>query len=234
MLIDLFATDNYGQYNIQIAKMWGLDVAVYLNEVLNINEKAIRKNKTSDCFFVLDRDYLTSRTTLTEKQQIEIEDKLENINILEKRETCTIHVDIVLLANLIGSEDEDLKKHVKKLVDLKSKKSKQTKRESIIQNLKSNIRTGNDKLDDYMSQWVDVICEKNGYMTKTAIEETQNKLISYSSPDLNKAYDIIKIAIINGHRDINWSIEKYEKDHAGEKNLTNFGQSVKILDTIKY
>lgn len=234
MLIDLFATDNYGQYNIQIAKMWGLDVAVYLNEVLNINEKAIRKNKTSDCFFVLDRDYLTSRTTLTEKQQLEIEDKLENINILEKRETCTIHVDIVLLANLIGSEDEDLKKHVKKLVDLKSKKSKQTKRESIIQNLKSNIRTGNDKLDDYMSQWVDVICEKNGYMTKTAIEETQNKLISYSSPDLNKAYDIIKIAIINGHRDINWSIEKYEKDHAGEKNLTNFGQSVKILDTIKY
>jgi hypothetical protein len=143
-------------------------------------------------------------------------------------------VDVVLLANLLGSEDEDLKKHVKKLVDLKSKRSKQTKRETIIQNLKSNINAGDDKLNDYLSQWVDVICEKNGYMTKTAIEETQSRLISYSAPDLNKAYDIIKIAIINGHRDINWSIEKYEKDHAGEKNLTNFGQSVKILDTIKY
>lgn len=234
MLIDLFATDNYGQYNIKIANMFGLDVAVYLNEVLNINEKAIRKNKTSDCFFVLDRDYLKSRTTLTEEQQTEIEDKLSDINILEKRESCTIHIDTVLLANLIGSEDEDLKKHVQKLVDLKSKKPKKTKKEIVKENLKTHIHSGNDKLDDYLSQWVDVICEKNGFMTKTAIEEAQNKIISYSFPDLGKAYDIIKIAIINGHRDINWSIEKYEKDHAGEKNLTKFGQSVKILDTVKY
>ena len=234
MLIDLFATDNYGQYNVSIAHLFGLDVAVYLSEVININQKAYRKNKVSNGFFVLDRQYLEERTTLDEKKQTEIEDKLSEVGILERKESCTIHVDSVLLANLIGSEDEDLKKHVSKLVELKSKKSKKTKKENILENLKTNIHTGDKQLDDYMAQWVDVICEKNGYMTKVAIEETQSKLISFSAPDLNKAYDIIKIAIINGHRDIEWSIEQYTKNHPVEKNLTNFGEGVKVLNDIKY
>ena len=212
MLIDLFATDNYGQYNIKIANLWGLETAVYLNEVININEKAVRKNKVTTGFVVLDRQYLTERTTLSEEQQIEIEDKLAGIDILKRTENCTIHLDLVLLANLIGSEDEDLKKHVQKLVELKTKKPKKTKREVIRENLKAYIQTGDSKLDDYFSQWVDVVYEKNGFMAKATVEEAQKRIISYSFPDLEKAYNIIKIAITNGHRDINWSIEKYEKD----------------------
>lgn len=234
MLIDLFATDNYGQYNIKIANLWGLETAVYLNEVININEKAVRKNKVTNGFVVLDRQYLTERTTLSEEQQIEIEDKLAGIDILKRTENCTIHLDLVLLANLIGSEDEDLKKHVQKLVELKTKKPKKTKREVIRENLKAYIQTGDSKLDDYFSQWVDVVYEKNGFMAKATVEEAQKRIISYSFPDLEKAYNIIKIAITNGHRDINWSIEKYEKDHSKEKKLTVFGQEVKILDTVKY
>ena len=56
MLIDLLATDNLANYNIKIAQIMGLHTAIYINELINISNKATQKNKlVADKFFILDR-----------------------------------------------------------------------------------------------------------------------------------------------------------------------------------
>ena len=56
MLIDLLATDNQASYNIKIAQVMGLHTAIYINELINISNKATQKNKLiADKFFILDR-----------------------------------------------------------------------------------------------------------------------------------------------------------------------------------
>ena len=111
MLINLVSTESYGSYNIQLANMLGLETAVYLNELLNINGKAIRKNALSDCFFTLDRDYVKSVTTLDTETQIGIDEKLIELGILSRKDDLvdTIKVDTMSLVALMQSEDDDLK-----------------------------------------------------------------------------------------------------------------------------
>ena len=84
MLIDLLSTANYNMYNITIANKLGLHSSIYLSELMNINDKAIRKNKIEDNYFTIDRAYIKSRTTLDEREQKELDKVLFNLGILEK------------------------------------------------------------------------------------------------------------------------------------------------------
>ena len=86
MLIDLLSMDNYIQFNIKIAQLLGLHTAVYLSELLNINEKAVRKDKIHDDIFVVDRAYIEKRTTLAKKEQIELDSMLLKLGVLKKVE----------------------------------------------------------------------------------------------------------------------------------------------------
>ena len=66
MLIDLLSTDNLANYNVKIAQVMGLHSAIYINELINISNKATQKNKlVSDKYFILDRKYITKRTNLS-------------------------------------------------------------------------------------------------------------------------------------------------------------------------
>ena len=64
MLINLISLSNYQSYNVILARTLGLYEAVYLNALIEINEKAIRKNKLQNEHFLVDRKYIQSRTTL--------------------------------------------------------------------------------------------------------------------------------------------------------------------------
>ena len=63
MLIELLSSSNYVNFNIKVAQILGLKSAIYLSQLMDINEKAIRKNKIEDNFFTIDRKYIESRTT---------------------------------------------------------------------------------------------------------------------------------------------------------------------------
>ena len=67
MLINLISSSNYQSYNVIIAKALGLETAVYLNALIEINEKAIRKNKLVDEHFLIDRNYILERTNIDTK-----------------------------------------------------------------------------------------------------------------------------------------------------------------------
>ena len=45
MLLDLLSTDNLVNYNVKIAQIMGLHTAIYINELINISNKAIKKKK---------------------------------------------------------------------------------------------------------------------------------------------------------------------------------------------
>ena len=87
MLIELLSTSNYVSYNIKLAELLGLHAAIYISELMNINDKAIKKNKVDQEYFKLDRSYITSRTTIEESEQLEIEENLLKLGILERGES---------------------------------------------------------------------------------------------------------------------------------------------------
>lgn len=233
MLIDFISNNNTGTYNIKLANIFGLETAVYLNELVNINEKAIRKNKISDCYFHIDRKYLQSRTTLSEETQISIENKLIELGIMSKPKDKIddLSIDVVEIVALLKSDDEDLAKGIEKLSKLKKKKNKT---ESLSDNLKRFVNSGNSTVDEYLKEWVDEIVEKLGRFNKVGVIDGQEKIINFANGNVNVAIEVIKIAAMNGYKDMDWAINSYKEKHKNEKHLTIFGQNVNINKTMKF
>ena len=209
MLIELLSMSNYGNYNIKLANILGLESAVYINELLNINEKALRKNKISDNFFTLDREYIKSRTTLSLETQLELDDKLMRLGILEHSDENTISINITVMTSILMDPSEELMKTITKVT--KSKSGKRTKGQAICDNLKSNIVTSNEELIAAYSEWIDAVYAKDGWMSKKAVVCAQQTIDEFANRNLDVALEVLKIATINGYRDINYAINNFKK-----------------------
>ena len=211
MLIELLSSSNYVNFNIKLAQILGLKTAIYLSQIMDINEKAIRKNKVDNDYFTIDRKYIESRTTLTKDEQVSIEKDLFDIGILEKSEEKrnTICLNITVLTSIMMNPDEDLLKDISSLSKTKKKK---TKSEVIEENLKNNILTTNIELRDAYYEWIESVIAKRGMMTKAAVIHAQPTLDKFSNRNLDVALKVLEIASIHGYEDINWAINTYNKD----------------------
>lgn len=235
MLTNLIGTYNYRSYNIKIAQLFGLNVAVYLSELININNKAIAKNKIENGYFKINRKYITDVTTLTSKEQIEIEDKLSQISILNINpdNKDLIKVNISALTSIMSSNEEKAIEKISSLVKAPPKE-KRTKRQVIADNLKHYIVCNNEELLEAYNGWIDgVYANPTGFLSKRSIEIFQKTLDEYTKGDLDVALDILDIATVNGHRDVSWSIEAYEKSGKKRRNISTrptkaFGEGSKI------
>jgi hypothetical protein len=210
MLIELLSSSNYVNFNVKLAQILGLKPAIYLSQIMDINEKAIRKNKIDQNFFTIDRKYVESRTTLTKDEQVSIEKDLLNIGILEKNpdKRNTICLNITMLTSIMMTPDEDLLKDISSL----SKAKKRTKSEVIEENLKANVLTVNTELRDAYYEWIEAVLTKKGMMTKAAVIHAQPTLDSFSNRNLDVALKVLQIAAIHGYEDIQWAINSYNKD----------------------
>ena len=221
MLIDLLSTANYNMYNVSVANKIGLHASIYLSEIMNINDKAIRKNKVEDNYFTIDREYVEKRTTLKKEEQIDIDKLLLELNILEKSNSndCKVRLNVSVLASLLMSDDEELLKDVNKILkkNKSSKTNKLTKAESIAKNLKLNIVTENIELRNAYFAWIDSVIAKDGWMVKTAVMSAQNAIDTFSQRNLDVALKVLEIATINGYRDMSWAINKYKSDNRNIK-----------------
>lgn len=220
MLIELLSTSNYVSYNVKLAELLGLHAAIYLSELMNINDKAIRKNKLNANYFKLKREYITQRTTLDEKEQLDIEKNLLKLGILEKGESDDdLSLNITTLTTLMMSTDETLIGNVKKLKKLKVKEPKEpkeprvNKEEKIKQDLRNNIVTENAELRAAYGDWIDSVYAKQGWLSKVAVVSAQNAIDEFSKRNLDVALKVLEIAAVNGYRDMQWAISKYQKEH---------------------
>lgn len=215
MLIELLSTSNYSQFNVKVAHIVGLHAAVYLNELMNINEKAIRKNKVSGDSFILDRQYIYSRTTLSEPEQLEIETNLLKIGVLKKDEVDpdVISLDITALTTILMAPDETLIKNIQDVVKVSKSSAKLAKAESIKNNLKKSITATNEELRQAYYEWIDSAYEQNGKLSKAAVVSAQQVVDSFAEGYLDVALKLIQIATIHGHREMMWAVEAYKRDY---------------------
>lgn len=212
MLIDLLSMSNYVHFNVKLAHIIGLNASIYLSQIMDINEKAIRKEKTDKNFFTIDREYITKRTTISEKEQKEIENNLIKIGVLERsaENADTILLNITVLTSILMSPDEEL---IKDISALSKPKQKRTKADAIKDTLKQNIITTNTELRTAYFGWIDAVYEKDGFMTKQAVVSAQARLDEFSNRNLDIALKVLEIATINGYRDVTWAINTYNRDY---------------------
>ena len=182
---------------------------------MNVNDKAIRKDKISESSFSLDRDYITKRTTISVDEQLEIDKNLIKLGIVEKpnEDVNCLVLNINILTALLMSSDEELLENVEHLSKLKTKKSKTTKADAIRQNLKTNIVTTNVELIEAYSDWIDAVYAKQGWMSKKAVTIGQGVVDNFSNRDLDVALTVISIAAMHGYVDMQWAINKYVEQH---------------------
>lgn len=210
MLIELLSMSNYVNFNVKLAHILGLNTAIYLSQIMDINEKAIRKDKVDKNFFTIDRNYITSRTTIAEKEQKEIENNLIKIGILERSsaDANTIMLNITALTSILMSPDESLLKDISNI-----SRPKKTKSEKILEALKDNIITVNPELRQAYFDWIDAVYAKDGFMTVKAVITAQSILSTYTTNNMSVALKILEIAAIHGYRDVSWAINTYNKDY---------------------
>ena len=218
MLIELLSSSNYVNFNVKLAQILGLKPAIYLSQIMDINDKAIRKNKIDNNFFTIDRKYVESRTTLTRDEQVSIEKDLLNIGILEKdvEKKNNISLNITMLTSIMMTPDEDL---LKDISSLSKGKKKRTKSEVIEENLKDNVLTTNEELREAYYEWIESVLTKKGMMTKAAVIHAQPTLDKFCDRNLDVALKVLEIASIHGYEDITWAINSYNKDFKVNYNI---------------
>lgn len=215
MLIELLSTSNYVSFNIKLAEMLGLHASIYISELMNINDKAIRKDKIDESSFSLDREYVKKRTTISIEEQLDIEKNLIKLGIVEKPKTdenCVI-LNINVLTTLLMSTDEELIGGVKKLNAVKTNSKKTTKADAIKKGLKESIVTTNTELYEAYSEWIDSVMSKDGWMSKKAVVMGQGIVDDFSNRDLDVALAVINIATLHGYREMSWAINKYKDQY---------------------
>ena len=87
MLIDLMSAYKSQTFNIKLAHIVGLNVAVYWGELMNVYARVIDKKLDetieNEGFFDLDRDYITKRTTLSIEDQLVCDKALLQAGIVD-------------------------------------------------------------------------------------------------------------------------------------------------------
>jgi len=214
MLVDLLSMDNYVSYNIKLAEIIGLHPAIYISELLNINEKAVRKDKLNEDAFTVCRDYITKRTTLSKDEQKQIDELLLSVGVLKVSDDNpdSLTLDLTVLTALISAEPVALSK-LEDIIKKAAKPKKRTKAEAIVDNLKALIETSNDELKSAYKDWIDAVYAKQGWMSAKSVTVGQKTVDNYANHNLDLALQILEIAAMNAYRDIQWAINAYEKDY---------------------
>ena len=213
MLVELLSTSNYVSYNIKLADLLGLHSAIYLSELMNINDKAIKKDKMDNNYFTLVRSYITARTTLDVKEQLEIEENLLKLGILEHGDTQDhILLNINVLAALLTNPDEQLIDKLKKKRKRAQSAARATKDDKIKANLKSHLKVTNQELREAYEGWIDTIYDKQGWMSVKCVTVAENTVDEFSNRNLDIALKLLEIASVHGYRDITWAIDKFNHD----------------------
>lgn len=220
MLIDLLSTSNYAQYNIKLAHIIGLEGAIYINELLNINEKAVRKSKLKEGAMKLKRSYITQRTTFSTAKQLDIENRLVDIGLIvrDDLEPDLLSIDISILTSFVMAEDEALIKDISKIAKKKSSKTL-TKAEEDLIKLKNIVKVDNDELRRAYYEWIETMYLKQGWLSQKAIGIAQYIVDQFANHNLDIALKVIEIASTNGYKDMQWAINKYNANYAVQQTI---------------
>ena len=107
MLIELLSYDNSLSFNIKLAHMIGLQGAVYIAILIEINSKAYRKGVLEDDYFIVDRNWVTDKTTISEVEQLKLDQALSKLKLLNTK--SSIEVEISKLKQAMTATNAELR-----------------------------------------------------------------------------------------------------------------------------
>lgn len=208
MLVDFISRENYNSYNVKLANILGLNNAIYLSTLIDIYYTYMAKNKVDESGFIkIKRDYVKSITTFTLEMQYELDRQLSYISLLTVKEKDLIKLDINKIISIFDEDNKFAVEEIKKLIP-----KKRSKQDVIKDELKREIKSTNGELRDAYSNWIDAVFSRQGWMTKASVVSGQQLIDKYSHRNLDIAIEILNIASINGYRDIQWAIDRYDSE----------------------
>lgn len=228
MYVDLINSNNYISINISLIQLLGLNGAVYISELFNIFKKAKNKNKFvqiqdkigDSCYFKLDRKYIYERTTITIEEQLQVDTKLMNLDIMKKDKSnpdlicLDIRTIIMMIANIDTLDKEEketmetLKKKLKGKTDVEQQ---QIKRASIVNKLINKVEYDDEKVRVVLCEWVKSLYQNGKKITTKELVQFQTDLKTYSKDDKDYAISLVKTAISNAYTVCSYSVEYLKK-----------------------
>ena len=211
MLVELLSQSNYQSFNIKLAHLLGLETSIYISALIDINEKALRKNKMlNNSFFSIDRDYIEERTTLSKSRQCKIESELTKSGLIELNNNY-IKLNLDILTSLVLEENENIRKD---LTQFRKAVTSKSKGDYILESVKKNIDvTLPMELQLAYSDWLESVYSKLNFINKQTLFNAQKEVNMAANHDLDKAIEIIKIATANGWKDMKWAVKVYNEQH---------------------
>ena len=216
MLLDMLSSDEYINFNKKLAHILGLEDAIYVQQLLTINKKAMRKDKLVNGDFIkIDRNYIYEQTTLTIEKQIKIDINLQKHGVIEKDfdDNDLIKLDTNKLANIITSDNDTMYEELQNITTKQIRVDKNTKQNAMQSKLYNYVNTGNDSLNDSLYGWINSCVKGKGvYLNKQLVEKFQKDLYAYCKGNLEIGLEIVNIATMYSYRDCSWAIRVYERD----------------------
>ena len=214
MLLDLLRTDNYVSFNKKLAHTIGLEASIYVNQIINIMGKAIKKDKVVDGgYIILDRKYIFEQTTLDEEKQLKLEEHLIQLKLLvrDSENHNSVKIDTQLLADITSNDNVKINSDISSIVQKPVKIDKNAKTSIYVESMQRYINTGDIQLDNKIKKWLFVCMDKFGNVNQQLIKMFQQEVYNYSKGNLDIAYKVVDIATAFAYRECRWAIKKYEE-----------------------
>lgn len=207
-MIEFLNQNKYRQFNIDIAKILDLNTAIYLNELLYLNDNIL------DIKFNVDT--ISNDTTLTLDQQNTCKSVLERLNILISNES-TYSISDENLQEVLNVKSKTGMNKIKHAVSNVTTGGKLTARQKQCNDLKNKLNCSNQELLEAYQDWIDgVYANPKGFLSIRAISIFQKTVDEFAKGDLDLALKIIDIATVGGYRDATWAINLFNKEYAAE------------------
>ena len=227
--INIASPASYLSVNIHVAKMFGLNTAVYWSVVSEILDR-VKDKKTVDQFgfFKIDRKYVTTKTTLTTKQQRDCDAILSESNIIAVDPTNSdrISVNVGQMVSYIINSDVAVISNVTPVVNKKAKapasgksstKLSDEQKEAKLQGMRNSVfkyitETDPDLLSAYRN-WIDSVVG-NTKANGTTAKLFQESIDKYTN-DKSVKIQLINYSALRAYIDSRWAIEYYERNISG-------------------
>lgn len=231
--INIASPASYLSVNIHVAKMFGLNTAVYWSVVSEILDR-VKDKKTVDQFgfFKIDRKYVTAKTTLTTKQQRDCDAILSESGIVAVDPTNSdrISVNVGQMVSYIINSDVAVISNVTPVVNKKAKSTTASKtstklsdeqKEAKLQGMRNSVfkyitETDPDLLSAYRN-WIDSVVG-NTKANGTTAKLFQESIDKYTN-DKSVKIQLINYSALRAYVDSRWAIEYFERNVSG-RNIT--------------
>lgn len=221
MVIDFIAKINNVNYNVKLAKIFGVYSAIFINLLIDYHFRA------EDGYIKLARVDIYNLTGIEEDKQIEVEENLVSCNLIQVNKLKNsssknyYNLNMETLNKILISDDLTNDEGLKQTLRNAPKAPKTTsKRSNIINSLKSCITVEDEKSREYLKDWVDAVMQKSGYLSKVGVECMCEDLIKYSDKKVTLLRDLCKLAAKLGYKDSKWVIKNYQDNQIVSNNLS--------------